>query len=84
MFSKISIAAVAAIGLVAAAPTFAADRSGDPAAMAAKDPAPTDAKTRYCVRAEPVTGSIRQGRICKTANQWREEGVDVGKLQWRN
>ncbi|MEO5494386.1 MAG: hypothetical protein ABIR08_10215 [Sphingomonas sp.] len=84
MFSKISIAAITAIGLVSASPALAAGKNNDPSGMSAKDQAGANAKTRYCVRAEPVTGSIRQGRICKTADEWRDEGVDVTKLQQRN
>jgi hypothetical protein len=84
MFSKISIATIAAIGLVSASPALAAGKNNDQSATSAKEQAGTDAKTRYCARAEPVTGSIRQGRICKTADQWREEGVDITKLQQRN
>lgn len=82
MFSKVSIATVAALGLIAASPVLARGKNQDPSAAPAKEQ--SDAKTRYCVRSEPVTGSIRQGRVCKTAGEWREEGVDVAKLQYRN
>lgn len=84
MLSRISIATVAAIAMVSAGPALAGRKSGDQGAPSAKEQPEANAKTRYCARAEAVTGSIRQGRICKTADQWREEGIDVTKLQVRN
>lgn len=36
-------------------------------------------KTRYCVKSEPVTGTILQPRICKTLEQWKALGVDPTK-----
>ena len=84
MFSKISIAAVAALGLVAASPALADGKNSEPSATSSADQAANGPKTRYCVKAEPVTGSIRQGRMCKTAEQWRAEGVDVSTFSQRN
>ncbi|QDZ07951.1 hypothetical protein FPZ24_11040 [Sphingomonas panacisoli] len=83
MFSKVSIVALAAIGLVAASPVLAAGKNQDPSGTATTEQPNGNAKTRYCIRAEMVTGSIRQGRVCKTATEWRAEGVDVTKLQAR-
>jgi len=79
MFRNLSIATLAALGLAAANPALASGKNADPAATAAKTPA-TDAKARYCVKNEPVTGSILQTRVCKTADEWRADGVDVTKV----
>ncbi len=88
MFKQFSIAAVAAVCLVAAGPALATGKgkTDDPNATPAREQAApaTDAKTRYCINAEQVTGSIRTGRVCKTAAQWRAEGVDPAQLQSRN
>ena len=84
MSSKISIALFAAVGLISASPALAGGKSKEQGAMFAKEQSEPNAKTRYCAKAEMVTGSIRQGRICKTADEWRAEGVDVSKLQTRN
>lgn len=82
MFKQFSIVTVAALGLVAATPVLASAKDQEPNA-APKEQAEGGAKSRYCVKTEPTTGSIVFGRICKTADQWREEGVDVSKLQAR-
>ena len=87
MFKQVPIAAVAAMCLVAS-PALATGKgkTDDPNAAAPKEAtAPAaNAKTRYCIRTEPVTGSIRTGRVCKTADEWRAEGVDVSKPQSSN
>ncbi len=83
MFSKVSIATIAMIGLVSAGPALASSKNQDSNSTAPKEQSETKAKPRYCVKSEPVTGSILQGRICKTADQWREEGIDVSRLQVR-
>lgn len=84
MFNKIAIASLAVIGMTSASPLLAAGKNTDQSAMSAKEQTGSNAKTRYCARTEMVTGSIRQGRVCKTADEWRAEGVDVTKLQTRN
>jgi hypothetical protein len=78
MFKQFSIA-VATLGLIAATPVLASGKAQEPNA-APKDQTETKAKARYCIKSEPVTGSIMQGRICKTADQWLDEGIDVSKL----
>jgi hypothetical protein len=45
-------------------------------------PAPaSSAKTRYCLKMEPVTGSILQGRSCRTLEQWKKLGIDPTEKQ---
>lgn len=74
MFKQVLIAvAVAATmsGGIAAAkedPTPATDSS---------TPAPD--KKRYCIKAEPVTGTMLQAQQCKTLAQWKALGVDPTK-----
>lgn len=83
MFLRMSIATLAMAGLISASPAFASGKNQDPSAAPKERPA-AGAKTRYCVMTEPATGSIRQGRICKTAEEWRADGVDVTKLPHRD
>jgi hypothetical protein len=83
MFNKVSIAAVALIGLVSASPVLASGKNQE-ANVAPKEQPDVKAKARYCVNSEALTGSIQRGRVCKTAEQWRAEGVDIGNLQSRN
>ena len=45
-------------------------------------PSPSDSPdTRYCLRIEPVTGSLLERIRCWTRARWTEEGVDVDK-EW--
>ncbi len=88
MFKQYTIAAIAAMSLVAAGPALASGKGktdGTNAAPAKEQSAPaSNKKVRYCLRAEPVTGSIASGRVCKTADQWRAEGIDPENLPSRN
>ncbi|MEO5938342.1 MAG: hypothetical protein ABIQ43_04965 [Sphingomonas sp.] len=84
MFNKIAIASLAVIGMISSGPVLAAGKNNDQSAISAKEQPESNTKTRYCARTEMVTGSIRQGRVCKTADEWRAEGVDATKLQTRN
>jgi hypothetical protein len=77
---KYTIAAVAALGVLAGSPALASGKvkadqleAKGPQAPAASAPA------RYCYRVEAPTGSIVGGRVCKTLDQWRAEGVDPTK-----
>lgn len=83
MFSKISIATVAVIGLMSASPVLASGKTQDSSSAAPKAQADGKAK-RYCVQTAPTTGTILSGRVCKTADQWMQEGVDILKVQSQN
>jgi hypothetical protein len=62
--------------IVAASPSLAAR----PAPISA--PSPSDsADARYCLRVEPVTGSLLETVRCWTRAEWDEQGVDVDK-EW--
>ncbi|MGN6374828.1 MAG: hypothetical protein ACTHMG_04660, partial [Sphingomonas sp.] len=34
--------------------------------------------TKYCAKMPAVTGSILRPKVCKTAQQWKADGVDIG------
>lgn len=70
MMAGVSVAAVAK----APDPKSAESSSGDSYKSAA--PERKARPTRYCVNVQPTTGTILSGRICKTREQWLEEGVD--------
>jgi hypothetical protein len=74
MAHKIGI--VAASLIVAAAPSLAT-RPAPAAAPSASD----SADARYCLRIEPVTGSLLETVRCWTRAEWDEQGVDVDK-EW--
>lgn len=78
MFKQSIVAAVAVFGIVASASGSAASKPTEAPATASAE---TNAKTRYCLRVEATTGSIVAGRVCKTAAQWRADGVDPTRLQ---
>jgi hypothetical protein len=67
-----------AFGLVAAAaPVTAHPPEGDSLSGApAAGPG-----ARYCLRVEPVTGTLTERTLCWTRRQWAEQGVDVDK-EW--
>ena len=45
-------------------------------------PAPAgSADARYCMRVEPITGSLIERVRCWTREKWAEQGVDVDK-EW--
>ena len=63
---------------VAAAPLSATANPPPPA----ESPAPTDgADTKYCLRVDPLTGSIVQTVQCWTRAEWADQDVDVDK-EW--
>jgi hypothetical protein len=67
-----------ALGMFAvASPALAANAQPTPMAEA---PAGTP-QTRYCMRVDPVTGSLVQTIQCWTREEWAEQGVDVQK-EW--
>ncbi|HYC95320.1 MAG TPA: hypothetical protein VEB39_06435 [Sphingomicrobium sp.] len=42
---------------------------------------PGTAETKYCMKVEPLTGSIIERTRCWTREEWAEQGVDVDK-EW--
>ena len=79
---KYTIAAVAALGVLAGSPALASGKVKADQVGAKESQAPTAAApARYCYRVEASTGSIVAGRVCKTLEQWRAEGVDPTKQQ---
>jgi hypothetical protein len=75
MNKHFAIAAAAAL-LLSSGTAFAAKEDA-PAPTAKEQSAPAaNAKTRYCINVGVVTGSIVQGRQCKTLKQWQADGVD--------
>jgi hypothetical protein len=69
----------AAFGLIvgAASPALAQPADRDPMAGA---PA-AGPEARYCLRVEPITGTLVERVRCWTREQWVEQGVDVDK-EW--
>lgn len=63
---------VAAASPVLAQPAGRDDMAGAPAA---------GPEARYCLRVEPVTGTLVERVRCWTRAQWVEQGVDVDK-EW--
>jgi hypothetical protein len=76
-----------ALGLVAAAlpASLAAQPDTDPIALTAAGIAPAgDPGTRYCMRVDPITGSLIETVQCWTRDEWADQGVDVDKEWARN
>jgi len=69
---------IIALGIVAAA-------SPAPATNAQPSPMPEapagTPQTRYCMRVDPLTGSLVQTVQCWTREEWAEQGVDVDR-EW--
>jgi hypothetical protein len=63
---------VVAVSPVLAQPAERDSMTGAPAAGSA---------ARYCLRVEPVTGTLTERVRCWTRRQWAEQGVDVDK-EW--
>jgi hypothetical protein len=69
---------IIALGIVAAAsPAPATNAQPSPMAEA---PAGTP-QTRYCMRVDPLTGSLVQTVQCWTREEWAEQGVNVDR-EW--
>jgi hypothetical protein len=63
--------------LMAAAPLSASTPESVPAT-----PAPAaSADAKYCLRVDPITGSLIETVKCWTREQWADQGVDVDK-EW--
>lgn len=65
-----------AIGMMAAAPVFAAGGQHDPVPAGYGAPAGTP-DTLYCMRIEAPTGTRLEEVKCWTRQQWAERDVDV-------
>ena len=78
---KYTIAAIAALGVLAAGPAMASGKVKADGSVAPKEQAATDAPTRYCYKVPATTGTILDRKVCKTLDQWRAEGVDPTKQQ---
>jgi hypothetical protein len=63
--------------LAAASPALASNAQPDQMAQA---PAGTP-QTKYCMRVDPITGSLVQTVQCWTREEWAEQGVDVER-EW--
>jgi hypothetical protein len=61
--------------VVAASPVLALPAQRDPGSGA---PA-AGPNARYCLRVEPITGSLIGGVRCWTREEWTELGVDIDK-----
>jgi hypothetical protein len=82
LYRTAGVATLAAIACLAAAPTLA---DTHPAASAQsadqqhlKVRQDRNGRVTYCATLPPVTGSIMQQQVCKTAKQWRADGVEIG------
>ena len=65
----------AALGMVVAtSPVWATNQEPTAAPSASAD-------ARYCLRVEPVTGSLLETIQCWTRAEWADQGVDVDK-EW--
>jgi hypothetical protein len=79
---KYTIAAIAALGVVAAGPAFASGKvKSDGAPAKEMQTSAPEAPTRYCYKIPATTGTILDRKVCKTLDQWRAEGVDPTKPQ---
>ena len=69
--------------IVAASPTpLAAQPDTQPIVLAATGAAPSaPADARYCMKVDPITGSLIETVQCWTRDQWADQGVDVDK-EW--
>jgi len=71
------LAAAFSLIVVAVSPVLAQPAGRDfPAGAPAAGP-----EARYCLRVEPVTGTLVERVRCWTRRQWTEQGVDVDK-EW--
>jgi hypothetical protein len=79
---KYTIAAAAALGVLAGGPALASGKvKSDQASAKNQQATATNGSTRYCYLVPATTGTIIDRRVCKTLDQWRAEGVDPTKPQ---
>ena len=72
--------------ILAASPApLVAQPDMQPIALAATGTAPAAPPgARYCMRVDPVTGSMIETVECWTRDQWADQGVDVDKEWGKN
>jgi len=82
------IAALVAASLMAGVSISAVAKAPDPkgeTTVAASDKAAAPEhraqSTKYCIVMPRTTGSIVSGKVCKTREQWLEEGIDPTATQ---
>jgi hypothetical protein len=78
---KYTIAAVAALGVLAGSPALASGKVKSAESAATNQQADASRPTRYCYVVPATTGTILDRKVCKTLDQWRAEGVDPTKQQ---
>jgi poly(3-hydroxybutyrate) depolymerase len=71
---------IVAGGIVAAFSPVAAAAQPDRPVAANEAPAGTP-DTRYCMKVDPLTGSLVETIRCWTRDEWADQGVDVDK-EW--
>jgi hypothetical protein len=68
-------------GLIAAtgSAAYAKDGNGDPKASTQQFEVKKtdDGKTKYCVEMRAVTGTRIHRKVCKTAKEWKDQGVTI-------
>jgi hypothetical protein len=78
---KYTIAAVAALGVLAGGPALASGKVKSDAGAVKNQQAAANGSTRYCYVVPASTGTIINRKVCKTLDQWRADGVDPTKPQ---
>jgi len=79
---KYTIAAVAALGVLASSPALASGKVKSAESAPTNQQADASSRpTRYCYVVPATTGTILDRKVCKTLDQWRAEGVDPTKQQ---
>jgi len=78
---KYTIAAAAALGVLAGGPALASGKAKNDAGAVKGQQAAANGSTRYCYIVPATTGTIIDRKVCKTLDQWRTEGVDPTKPQ---
>lgn len=76
---------IAALSLIVPASPLVAQPDMEPIVPVATATAPAGTpETRYCMKVDPVTGSLIETTECWTRDQWADQGVDVDKEWARN
>jgi hypothetical protein len=84
MARKYLILSLGVIATASAAPV-AAQPDSEPITVAMTGTAPAGGPdTRYCMKVDPMTGSLIETIECWTRDQWAEQGVDVDREWARN
>ena len=76
---------ILALGTILVASPLAAQPDTQPIVLAGTGTAPAgEPGTRYCMRVDPITGSLVETVQCWTRDQWADQGVDVDKEWTKN